>query len=388
MSKALDLHKALKGKIETTLKASLDSVEDLSLLYSPGVADPSMAIYEDAKTVFDYTWKGNTVVVVSDGTAVLGLGDIGPKAALPVMEGKAALLKRFANVNAVPLVLDTKDPEAIIAICKAIAPGFGGINLEDISAPRCIEIERRLQDELDIPVFHDDQHGTAIVTLAALINALKLVDKNAEDIRVVISGTGAAGSAIIRLLVEYGIQTIIPFDKDGLVSTKTAQSDHQRMVANLCNSTYESETLQTALQGSDVFIGVSAPNILSQAMIQSMNPGAIVFAMANPNPEIPYDDAIAAGAAIVGTGRSDCPNQINNVLVFPGLFKGLLAVRAKNVPTEIKLVCAKAIAASVGADSLSPTHIVPSVFDEGFADTVANAVIAEVTALRAKGMDI
>lgn len=388
MSKALDLHKELQGKIETTLKASLDSVADLSLVYSPGVADPCMAIYDDEQTVYDYTWKGNTIVVVSDGTAVLGLGDIGPKAALPVMEGKAALLKRFANVNAVPLVLDTKDPEAIIAICKAIAPGFGGINLEDISAPRCIEIEQRLQDELDIPVFHDDQHGTAIVTLAALMNALKLVGKKAEDVRVVISGTGAAGSAIIRLLTEYGIKTILPFDKDGLVSTQTAQNDHQHMVANLCKCNAASMSLADAFKGSDVFIGVSAPNIVTKTMVQSMNEQAIVFAMANPDSEIPYDQAIAAGAAVVGTGRSDYPNQINNVLVFPGLFKGLLAIRAKNVPTEIKLVCAKAIAATVSDDMLSATHIVPSVFDENFAEIVASAVITEVEALRAKGMDI
>ena len=388
MSRALNLHAKLQGKLTIEAKYDIDTADDLALVYSPGVADPCLEIKADVTQAYTYTWKQNTVAVISDGSAVLGLGNIGPEAALPVMEGKAILLKRFANINAVPIVLDTQDTETIIEVCKAIAPGFGGINLEDIAAPRCIEIEQRLEKELAIPVFHDDQHGTAIVTLAALMNALKIVNKSADTIKVVVSGTGAAGSAIIKLLKEYGVKTIYAFDVHGIVALKTATTEHQKMIATLTENLDNVLTVDEALVNADVFIGVSAGNIIKTSMIKRMASHAIVFAMANPIPEISYEDALAAGAAVVGTGRSDFPNQINNVLVFPGLFKGLLEVKATSVPQSIHLAVAKAIAECIDEIDLNATNIVPSVFDPRVVDNVADAVTTTVKTLRAKGATI
>ncbi|CAM3552690.1 NADP-dependent malic enzyme [Erysipelothrix anatis] len=388
MSRALDLHDKLRGKLTVEAKCDIQTADDLALVYSPGVADPCLKIKEDVDQAYTYTWKQNTVAVISDGSAVLGLGNIGPEAALPVMEGKAALLKRFANINAVPIVLDTQDTETIIEVCKAIAPGFGGINLEDISAPRCIEIEQRLEKALKIPVFHDDQHGTAIVTLAALINALKLVNKSVDSIKVVVSGTGAAGSAIVRLLKDYGIKTIYAFDVHGIVALKTATTEHQKMIATLTENQDDLFTMDEALVNADVFIGVSAGNIIKTSMIKHMAEHAIVFAMANPIPEISYDDALDAGAMVVGTGRSDYPNQINNVLVFPGLFKGLLKVKAISVPQSVHIAAAQAIAECIGDIELSATNIVPSVFDPRVVDNVADAVARTVMTLRKKGVNI
>lgn len=388
MSRALNLHAKLQGKLTIEAKYDIDTADDLALVYSPGVADPCLEIKEDVTQAYTYTWKQNTVAVISDGSAVLGLGNIGPEAALPVMEGKAILLKRFANINAVPIVLDTQDTETIIEVCKAIAPGFGGINLEDIAAPRCIEIEQRLEKELAIPVFHDDQHGTAIVTLAALMNALKIVNKSADTIKVVVSGTGAAGSTIIRLLKDFGIKTIYAFDVHGIVALKTAITEHQKMIATLTENLDNVLTVDEALVNADVFIGVSAGNIIKSSMIKRMARHAIVFSMANPIPEISYEDALAAGAAVVGTGRSDFPNQINNVLVFPGLFKGLLEVKAISVPQSIHLAVAKAIAECIDETDLNATNIVPSVFDPRVVDNVADAVTTTVKTLRAKGATI
>ncbi|WP_159649274.1 NAD(P)-dependent malic enzyme [Erysipelothrix aquatica] len=388
MSRALNLHANLQGKLTIEAKYNIDTADDLALVYSPGVADPCLEIKADVTQAYTYTWKQNTVAVISDGSAVLGLGNIGPEAALPVMEGKAILLKRFANINAVPIVLNTQDTEMIIEVCKAIASGFGAINLEDIAAPRCIEIEQRLEEELTIPVFHDDQHGTAIVTLAALMNALKLVNKSVETIKVVVSGTGAAGSAIIKLLKEYGVKSIHAFDLHGIVASNTATTEHQKMIAALTENQDNVLSMDEALVNADVFIGVSAGNIIKSSMINRMAKHAIVFAMANPIPEISYEDALAAGASVVGTGRSDYPNQINNVLVFPGLFKGLLEVKATSVPQSVHLAAAKAIAECIDEIDLSATNIVPSVFDPRVVDNVANAVTTTVKTLRAKGAKI
>ena len=374
--KSLQKHSEWKGKLEIKLKEPLNNKDDLSIAYTPGVAEPCRAISKDKNEVYNYTWKGNTIAVVTDGTAVLGLGDIGPEASLPVMEGKCILLKEFGDVNAVPICLDTKDTEEIIAICKAIAPTFGGINLEDISAPRCVEIERRLIEELDIPVFHDDQHGTAIVVTAALINSMKLVNKKPEELKVIVSGTGAAGSSIIRMLLKLGIKEIYGFNINGtIIKEDTNKYDFlTKELSEIVNPYSKRTTLAEEIVGSDVFIGVSAPKILTKEMVLSMNKNAIVFAMANPEPEITYEDAIDAGAYVVGTGRSDFPNQINNVLAFPGLFKGALECRAKKITEEMKMAAAIGIASLVTDEELRPDYVIPSPFDRRVAETVANEV--------------
>lgn len=373
---ALKLHKQSKGKLEIKLKVALEKSEDLSLAYTPGVAEPCRVIAKNKDEAYTYTWKQNSVAVVTDGTAVLGLGDIGPEAALPVMEGKAILFKKFGNVDAIPICLDTKDPKEIIQIVKAIAPTFGGINLEDISAPRCVEIERTLIQELDIPVFHDDQHGTAIVVIAGLINALKVVKKDLKDITVVVSGTGAAGSSIIKMINTLGVKEIYGFNKLGIVIKEDYdQYDFlTQELTKITNSQMKRITMSEALKETDVFIGVSAPNILTKEMVKEMKADAIVFAMANPEPEIKYIDAIEAGVAVMGTGRSDYPNQINNVLAFPGLFRGALDVRAKKITEEMKLAAAYGLASLVSDDELSSTYVIPNALDPRVAKVVALAV--------------
>lgn len=373
---ALIAHEQWKGKIETTLRMPLTNREELGLAYTPGVAAPCRKIAENKEDAYKYTWKGNVVAVVSDGTAVLGLGDIGPEASLPVMEGKCCLLKNFAGVDAVPVVLDTKDPKEIIAIVKAIAPTYGGINLEDISAPRCVEIERALIEELDIPVFHDDQHGTAIVVTAAIMNALKVVNKKAEEVTAVVSGTGAAGSSIIRMLKKFGIKEIYGFNKDGIVLKEDYdQYDFlNKELTDIVNSGNKRMDLKEAMTEADIFIGVSAPRLVTREMVASMKKDAIVFAMANPEPEITYAEAIAGGAKVVGTGRADTPNQVNNILAFPGLFRGALDCRARKITEEMKLAAAVGIASLVGDDELSPEYVVPGAFDPRVAETVANEV--------------
>ena len=344
--KALELHEKKQGKISVVSKVEVKNREDLSLAYSPGVAEPCRRIAANKEDVYKYTAKGHMVAVITDGTAVLGLGDIGPEAALPVMEGKCVLFKEFGGVDAFPICLDTKDPEEIIRTVKLLAPGLGGINLEDISAPRCIEIETRLKNELDIPVFHDDQHGTAIVVVAGLINALKIVNKKVEDIKVVVNGAGAAGSSIIKLIKSLGAKNIIAVDRVGILTRdeKERYDFSKKELADITNPDNIKGGLKEAIVGADVFIGVSAPNLLTQDMVKTMNSDAIVFAMANPVPEIMPEDALAAGAAIVGTGRSDYPNQINNVLVFPGLFKGALRAKAKKITEDMKLAAAYGLA--------------------------------------------
>lgn len=373
---ALKLHGEVKGKLSVELKVPLERKEDLSLAYTPGVAQPCREIAKDKHKVYQYTWKNNSVAVVSDGTAVLGLGDIGPEAAMPVMEGKAILFKKFGGIDAVPICLDTKDPQEIISIVKAIAPSFGGINLEDISAPRCVEIERTLIKELDIPVFHDDQHGTAIVVTAGLINALKVVKKEIQDITVVVSGTGAAGSSIIKMIHQLGVKEIYGFNINGIV-TKEDYDQYDFLTQELTeitNSQAERMTMAEALKKADVFIGVSAPKLLTKEMVQSMKKDPIVFAMANPEPEISYEEAIEAGVAVMGTGRSDYPNQINNVLAFPGLFRGALDARASSITEEMKLEAALGLASLVSEEELSPTYVIPDVLDPRVSDTVAKAV--------------
>lgn len=373
---ALKLHGEVKGKLSVELKVPLERKEDLSLAYTPGVAQPCREIAKDKHKVYQYTWKNNSVAVVSDGTAVLGLGDIGPEAAMPVMEGKAILFKKFGGIDAVPICLDTKDPQEIISIVKAIAPSFGGINLEDISAPRCVEIERTLIKELDIPVFHDDQHGTAIVVTAGLINALKVVKKEIQDITVVVSGTGAAGSSIIKMIHQLGVTEIYGFNINGIV-TKEDYDQYDFLTQELTeitNSQAERMTMAEALKKADVFIGVSAPKLLTKEMVQSMKKDPIVFAMANPEPEISYEEAIEAGVAVMGTGRSDYPNQINNVLAFPGLFRGALDARASSITEEMKLEAALGLASLVSEEELSPTYVIPDVLDPRVSDTVAKAV--------------
>ena len=373
---ALEYHKNLKGKLEVKLKADLKDSKDLSLAYTPGVAEPCRKIAEDKNKVYDYTWKQNSVAVVTDGTAVLGLGDIGPEAALPVMEGKSILFKKFGNVDAVPVCLNTKDPKEIINIVKAIAPTYGGINLEDISAPRCVEIERTLIEELDIPVFHDDQHGTAIVVTAALMNALKVVGKKKENITVVVSGTGAAGSSIIKMLKNYGVKEIYGFNINGIV----LKEDYEKYdfltkeLALITNSKNKRITMAEALKEADVFIGVSAPRIVTKEMVQSMKQNPIVFAMANPEPEITYELGKEAGARVMGTGRSDYPNQINNLLAFPGLFRGALDVRARKITEEMKLAASFGLASLVSDDELNEDYILPNALDERVAKTVAKVV--------------
>ena len=375
--KAIALHKEWNGKLETVAKAPVKTREDLAIAYTPGVAAPCKIIAEDKKEAYTYTMKANTVAVVSDGSAVLGLGNIGPYAAMPVMEGKCVLFKEFGNVNAVPICLDTQDTEEIIQSVKNIAPAFGGINLEDISAPRCFEIEERLKEMLDIPVFHDDQHGTAIVVLSAIINALKITGKKKEDCKVVVNGAGAAGIAITKLLLTYGFTDITMCASRGIISRSSEKLNwmQQKMleVTNLSNQT---GTLADALKGADIFIGVSVPNAVTAEMVASMNKDAILFAMANPVPEIMPDVAKAAGARIVGTGRSDFPNQINNVVAFPGIFKGALEGRAKQITEEMKLAAAQAIAGLVSDEELSEDYIMPEPFDPRVADAVSKAVIS------------
>lgn len=373
--KALLLHEEWNGKIETISKAPIKSREALALAYTPGVAEPCKVIAKDREAAYKYTLKANTVAVVSDGSAVLGLGNIGPYAAMPVMEGKAALFKEFGGVNAFPICLDTQDTEEIIRTVAAIAPAFGGINLEDISSPRCFEIERRLNEMLDIPVFHDDQHGTAIVVLAGIINALKITGKKKEECRIVINGCGSAGIAIAKLLLSYGFQHMILCDKEGIVSREYPNLNwmQQEMlqVTNLDNRT---GSLADAMKGADIFVGVSAPNIVTEEMVASMNQDSILFAMANPVPEIMPDAARRAGARIVGTGRSDFPNQVNNVVAFPGIFKGALEGRATQITEEMKLAAATAIAGLVSDEELNEDNIMPQPFDPRVAETVSNAV--------------
>lgn len=371
--KALEKHKNWQGKVGTDVKAKVNNAEDLTYAYTPGVAEPCKKIADDESLAYEYTMKANTIAVVSDGSAVLGLGNIGPKAAMPVMEGKSVLFKEFGGVNAVPIVLDTQDPDGIIETVKNIAPGFGGINLEDISSPRCVYIEDKLKEMLDIPVFHDDQHGTAIVTVAALINALKLVGKKPEDIKLVISGAGAAGFSCAKLIRDLGVNNIIVCDSRGAITKKMLDSDNpvKAQIAEIFNPEDFEGSLKEAMVGADVFVGVSAPNIIDGEDIKNMNEDAIVFAMANPVPEIDYNEAIKAGARVVATGRSDFPNQINNVLAFPGIFKGALDARASQITDDMKMSAAKALAAFVEDEELKEEYIIPSAFEEGIADAVA-----------------
>ena len=377
--KALLMHEKWNGKLETVSKTPVKTREDLAIAYTPGVAEPCKVIAKDKEAAYKYTMKANTVAVVSDGSAVLGLGNIGPYAAMPVMEGKAVLFKEFGNVNAVPICLDTQDTEEIIKAVTYLAPGFGGINLEDISAPRCFEIEERLKEILDIPVFHDDQHGTAIVVLAGVINALKVVGKKKEDCRVVVNGAGSAGVAITKLLLTYGFPNIIMCDKAGIVSKDTEGLNWmQKKMTEVTNLNNETGSLADALKGADIFIGVSAPNIVTPEMVASMNRDSILFAMANPVPEIMPDVAKAAGARVVGTGRSDFPNQVNNVVAFPGIFKGALEGRATQITEEMKLAAAEAIAGLVPADKLSDDNIMPEAFDPQVAEVVADAVKSHI----------
>ena len=377
--KALLMHEKWNGKLETVSKTPVKTREDLAIAYTPGVAEPCKVIAQDKEAAYKYTMKANTVAVVSDGSAVLGLGNIGPYAAMPVMEGKAVLFKEFGNVNAVPICLDTQDTEEIIKAVTYLAPGFVGINLEDISAPRCFEIEERLKEILDIPVFHDDQHGTAIVVLAGVINALKVVGKKKEDCRVVVNGAGSAGVAITKLLLTYGFPNIIMCDKVGIVSRDTEGLNWmQKKMTEVTNLNNETGSLADALKGADIFIGVSAPNIVTPKMVASMNRDSILFAMANPIPEIMPDVAKAAGARVVGTGRSDFPNQVNNVVAFPGIFKGALEGRATQITEEMKLAAAEAIAGLVPADKLSDDNIMPEAFDPQVAEVVANAVKSHI----------
>ena len=377
--KALLMHEKWNGKLETVSKTPVKTREDLAIAYTPGVAEPCKVIAKDKETAYKYTMKANTVAVVSDGSAVLGLGNIGPYAAMPVMEGKAVLFKEFGNVNAVPICLDTQDTEEIIKAVTYLAPGFGGINLEDISAPRCFEIEERLKEILDIPVFHDDQHGTAIVVLAGVINALKVVGKKKEDCRVVVNGAGSAGVAITKLLLTYGFPNIIMCDKVGIVSKDTEGLNWmQKKMTEVTNLNNETGSLADALKGADIFIGVSAPNIVTPEMVASMNRDSILFAMANPVPEIMPDVAKSAGARVVGTGRSDFPNQVNNVVAFPGIFKGALEGRATQITEEMKLAAAEAIAGLVPADKLSDDNIMPEAFDPQVAEVVADAVKSHI----------
>lgn len=373
--KALELHAKLQGKLETVSKTPVRTREDLALVYTPGVAEPCKVIAKDPAAAYTYTMKANTVAVVSDGSAVLGLGNIGPKAAMPVMEGKAVLFKEFGGVNAVPICLDTQDTEEIIKAVTWLAPAFGGINLEDISAPRCFEIEERLKETLDIPVFHDDQHGTAIVVLAGIINALKVVGKKKEDCRVVVNGAGSAGVAITRLLITYGFSNIIMCDKSGILCDGAEGLNWmQEKMVKRTNLAHETGSLADALKGADIFVGVSAPGIVTEEMVASMNSDAILFAMANPVPEIMPDLAKKAGARVVGTGRSDFPNQVNNVVAFPGIFRGALKGHAKQITDKMKLAAANAIAALVSDEELNENNIMPEAFDPRVADVVADAV--------------
>lgn len=373
--KALELHEQNKGKLGVYSKVQVKNREDLSLAYSPGVAEPCKEIVKDRDNIYKYTSRGNMVAVISDGTAVLGLGDIGPYAAMPVMEGKCILLKEFAGVDAIPICLDTKDTEEIIRTVKLLGPSFGGVNLEDISAPRCIEIETRLKAEMDIPVFHDDQHGTAIVVTAGLINSLKLVGKKVENITVVINGIGAAGSSIVKMIHKLGVKNILAVDRFGIINEGMAENNflHEE-IAKITNPNGLKGNLAEALKGADVFIGVSAPNLVSEEMVKSMAKDSIVFAMANPTPEIMPDLAKKAGARVAGSGRSDFPNQINNVLAFPGIFRGALDSKAKEINEEMKMATAIAIASIVSDEELHEDYVVPDAFDKRVVEVVAKAV--------------
>lgn len=373
--KALQMHEMWQGKLETTAKSKVNSREDLALAYTPGVAEPCKIIAENKEAAYTYTMKSNTVAVISDGSAVLGLGNIGPHAAMPVMEGKCVLFKEFGNVNAVPICLDTQDTEEIITTIKNLAPAFGGINLEDISAPRCFEIEERLKELLDIPVFHDDQHGTAIVVLAGIINGLRITGKQKETCKVVVNGAGSAGIAITKLLLTYGFQNVIMCDREGIIGKDYPNLNWmQKKMTEVTNLNNLTGTLAEALCGADIFVGVSAPNIVTPEMVASMNTDSILFAMANPVPEIMPDAAKAAGARIVGTGRSDFPNQVNNVIAFPGIFKGALEGRASRITEEMKLAAAKALADLVSDDELNDDFIMPEAFDPRVAEVVSSAV--------------
>ena len=377
--KALQLHEEWNGKFETTPKMKIQTREDLALAYTPGVAEPCKVIAKDKEAAYKYTIKSNTIAVVSDGSAVLGLGNIGAHAAMPVMEGKAVLFKEFGNVNAVPVCLDTQDTEEIIKTVVNIAPAFGGINLEDISAPRCFEIETRLKELLDIPVFHDDQHGTAIVVLAGIINGLKVTGKTKEDCQVVVNGAGSAGIAITKLLLTYGFKHVTMCDKSGILSKSSEGLNWmQQSMMEVTNLENKTGSLADALRGADIFVGVSAPNIVTADMVKTMNKDAIIFAMANPVPEIMPDVAKAAGAKVVGTGRSDFPNQVNNVIAFPGIFKGALEGRARQITEDMKLAAALAIANLVPDDEVSDVNILPEAFDPRVADVVSKAVIDHI----------
>lgn len=379
VEKALQLHEEWNGKFETTPKMKIQTREDLALAYTPGVAEPCKVIAKDKEAAYKYTIKANTIAVVSDGSAVLGLGNIGAHAAMPVMEGKAVLFKEFGNVNAVPVCLDTQDTEEIIKTVVNIAPAFGGINLEDISAPRCFEIETRLKELLDIPVFHDDQHGTAIVVLAGIINGLKVTGKTKEDCQVVVNGAGSAGVAITKLLLTYGFKHVTMCDKSGILSKASEGLNWmQQSMMEVTNLENKTGSLADALRGADIFVGVSAPNIVTADMVKTMNKDAIIFAMANPVPEIMPDVAKAAGARVVGTGRSDFPNQVNNVIAFPGIFKGALEGRARQITEDMKLAAALAIANLVPDDEVSDVNILPEAFDPRVADVVSKAVIDHI----------
>ena len=372
---SLRLHEEWQGKLDTVPKMEIKTREDLALAYTPGVAEPCKKIAADPALAYTYTQKANTIAVVSDGSAVLGLGNIGPLAAMPVMEGKCALFKAFGNVNAVPICLDTQDVDEIVETVKRLAPAFGGINLEDISAPRCFEIENRLIDELDIPVFHDDQHGTAIVVLSGVINALRLTGKKKEECRVIVNGAGSAGIAIAKLMLSYGFKNLILCDKCGIICSRSeGTTDAQRAMLKVTNLADEEGSLSDAMRGADIFVGVSAPNIVSEDMVSSMNDDAILFAMANPVPEIYPDVARRAGARVVGTGRSDFPNQINNVVAFPGIFKGALEARATRITNDMKLAAASALAALVSDKELCEDFIMPEPFDPRAVEAVAAAV--------------
>lgn len=375
--KSLELHEKNKGKIEVISKVAVTSKEELSLAYSPGVAEPCRRIAENKADVYKYTSKGNMVAVISDGSAVLGLGNIGAEAALPVMEGKAILFKEFAGVNAFPICLDTQDTEEIIRTCKILAPSFGGINLEDISAPRCIEIETRLKEELDIPVFHDDQHGTAIVVTAGILNSYKLLKKDITKAKVVVCGAGAAGSSIIKMIKKLDVADILAIDIDGIIARDDENREYNFLTTELSQITNKENLkggLKEAIKGADIFIGVSAPGLLKSEMVKEMNKDSVIFAMANPTPEIMPEEALAAGVKIVGTGRSDYPNQINNVLAFPGLFKGALESGAKKITEEMKFATSQAIANLITDEELSTEYVIPSPFDPRVAETVAKAI--------------
>lgn len=373
--KALKFHEEKRGKLEICSRTPIKDSQDLSLAYTPGVAEPCREIYKDPSKAYLYTRKWNTVAVISDGTTVLGLGDIGPLASLPVMEGKSILFKEFGDVDAFPIVLDTKDVDEIVDTIVKISPSLGGINLEDISAPRCFEIEQRLKEKLDIPVFHDDQHGTAIVVLSGIINALKIVNKKLENLKVVINGAGSAGTAICKLLLSSGVKNIVMCDINGIIHKEAdLKNDALKELAQITNPNNETGSLSTAMKGADIFIGVSAPNIVSKEMVSSMNKDSILFAMANPTPEIFPEDALEAGALVVGTGRSDYPNQINNVLAFPGVFRGALDVRAREINEEMKVAAAYAIANAISDDELRPDNIIPKAFDLNVQNLVAEAV--------------